>query len=190
MAGQWAQRSSCLQFLCSGLIKVQHYTHLKKKDEQNWGSCLGKDHFFYSQIPQLLKVHGLGWEHKAFPLSFSFSFFSFIYFLLDIFFIYISNAIPKFPYTLPPPSSPTHLLPLLGPGVPLYWEHIKFARPRGLSSQWWLIRLSSATYAARDTSSGGYWLVHIVVPPIGLQTPSVPWVLSLASPLGVSCSIL
>jgi hypothetical protein len=28
--------------------------------------------------------------------------------LLDIFFIYISNAIPKVPYTLPPPCSPTH----------------------------------------------------------------------------------
>jgi hypothetical protein len=39
----------------------------------------------------------------------------------DIFFIYISNAIPKVPYTLPPPCSPTHLLPLLGPGIPLYW---------------------------------------------------------------------
>jgi hypothetical protein len=26
--------------------------------------------------------------------------------LLDIFFIYISNAIPKVPYTLPPPSPP------------------------------------------------------------------------------------
>ena len=25
----------------------------------------------------------------------------------------------------------------------------------------------------RDTSSGGYWLVHIVVPPTGLQTPSI-----------------
>jgi hypothetical protein len=31
---------------------------------------------------------------------------------------------------------------------------------------------------------GGYWLVHIVVPPIELQTPSAPWVLSLAPPLG------
>ena len=30
----------------------------------------------------------------------------------------------------------------------------------------------------------GYWLVHIVVPSIGLQTPSAPWVLSLAPPLG------
>jgi hypothetical protein len=29
----------------------------------------------------------------------------------------------------------------------------------------------------------GYWLVHNVVPPIGLQIPLAPWVLSLA-PLG------
>jgi hypothetical protein len=44
-----------------------------------------------------------------------------IYLLLDIFFIYISNAIPKVPYTLPLHCSPTHPLLLLGPGVPLYW---------------------------------------------------------------------
>jgi hypothetical protein len=25
----------------------------------------------------------------------------------------------------------------------------------------------------------GYWMVHIVVPPMGLQTPSAPWILSL-----------
>jgi hypothetical protein len=42
-------------------------------------------------------------------------------FLLDIFFIYISNAIPKVPYTLPLPCSPTHPLLLLGLGIPLYW---------------------------------------------------------------------
>ena len=48
-------------------------------------------------------------------------FFSFLlFFFLDIFFIYISNAIPKVPYTHPPPCSPTHSLPLLGPGFPLY----------------------------------------------------------------------
>jgi hypothetical protein len=45
----------------------------------------------------------------------------FIYLLLDIFFIYISNAIPKVPYTLPLSHSPTHPLLLLGPDVPLYW---------------------------------------------------------------------
>jgi hypothetical protein len=53
------------------------------------------------------------------------SFFIIIYFLfkqflLDIF-IYNSNAIPKVPYILPPPCSPTHPLPLPGPGIPLYW---------------------------------------------------------------------
>jgi hypothetical protein len=35
----------------------------------------------------------------------------------------------------------------------------------------------------------GYWLLHIDVPPMGLQTPSAPWVLSLAPSLGTLCSI-
>jgi hypothetical protein len=35
----------------------------------------------------------------------------------------------------------------------------------------------------------GYWLVHIVVPPMGLQTPSAPWVHSLASSLGTLCYV-
>ena len=34
----------------------------------------------------------------------------------------------------------------------------------------------------------GNWLVHIAVPPMGLQTPSSPWVLSLAPSLGTLCS--
>jgi hypothetical protein len=46
----------------------------------------------------------------------------FLNFLLDIFFIYISSASPKFPYTVPLPCSPTHSLPLLGPGIPLYGD--------------------------------------------------------------------
>jgi hypothetical protein len=29
-----------------------------------------------------------------------------------------------------------------------------------------------------ETRAPGYWLVHIVVTPIGLQIPLVPWVLS------------
>jgi hypothetical protein len=69
------------------------------------------------------------------------------------------------PYT-PTPTSWPWRSPVLG--------HIKFAWKRGLSFQWWPTRPSSATYAARDMSSGEYWLVHIVVPPIGLQTPSAP----------------
>ena len=35
----------------------------------------------------------------------------------------------------------------------------------------------------------GYWLVHIVVSPMGLQTPSAPWLLSLAPPLLTLCSV-
>jgi hypothetical protein len=35
-----------------------------------------------------------------------------------------------------------------------------------------------------ESRAPGYWLVHNVVPPIGLQTPLAPWVLSLAHPLG------
>jgi hypothetical protein len=34
----------------------------------------------------------------------------------------------------------------------------------------------------------GYWLVRIVVPPLGLQVSSAPLVLSLAPPLGTLCS--
>jgi hypothetical protein len=62
-------------------------------------------------------------------------------------------------------------------------------KTKGLSSHWWPTRPSSATYATRDTNSGGYWLVHIVVPPIGLQTPLSPWVLSLVPSLASLCSI-
>ena len=43
-------------------------------------------------------------------------------FLLDIYFTYISNSIPKLPYTLPLPCSSILLLQILGPGVPLYWD--------------------------------------------------------------------
>jgi hypothetical protein len=52
-----------------------------------------------------------------FHLSFVFAFQFFISYSL----IYLSNAIPKVPYTLPLSCSPTHPLLLPGPGVPLYW---------------------------------------------------------------------
>jgi hypothetical protein len=56
------------------------------------------------------------------------------------------------PFPQPPPLlTHYHFLALAFP----FMGHIKFARPRSLSSQWWVARPSSATYAARDTSSGG-----------------------------------
>jgi hypothetical protein len=90
----------------------------------------------------------------------------FLFFKLGIYFIYISNAIPKVPHTLPPlPYPPT---PTSWPCHFPVLRQIKFARPMGLSFHWWPIRTTSDTYAARDMRSGEYWVVHIVVPPIGL----------------------
>ena len=60
-------------------------------------------------------------EYASIGLRLSFASLAFLLLLLDIHFIYISNAIPKAPYTLPPPCSPTHPLLLPGPGIPLYW---------------------------------------------------------------------
>ena len=59
-------------------------------------------------------LHTFFWEFHSLHILF------FSIFLLDIFFTYISNAIPKVPYA-PLPCSTTYPLPLLGPGVPLYW---------------------------------------------------------------------
>jgi hypothetical protein len=77
------------------------------------------------------------------------------FFLIIRYFLYIhfkcypkSSLYPpptRLPYPPTPTSWPWHS-PVLG--------HIKFARSRGLSFQWWPTRPSSATYAARDTSSG------------------------------------
>jgi hypothetical protein len=109
-----------------------------------------------SNQPVLGKLSPFEFWNLRSALLFFFLFLFFSKFLLGIYFIYISNAIPKVPYTLlPHPCSPTHPLPLLGPGVSPVLGHIKFARLMGLSSQWWPTRPSSATYAARDTSSGG-----------------------------------
>jgi hypothetical protein len=69
---------------------------------------------------------------------------------LSIYFIYISNAIPKVPHTLPHPLTPTSW-PWCSPVL----RHIKFARPMDLSFHWWPTRPSSDAYAARDTSWGG-----------------------------------
>jgi hypothetical protein len=71
------------------------------------------------------------------------------YFLLGIYFICISNAIPKVPHMLPHSPTPTSW-PWRSPVL----RHIKFAQPMGLSFHWWLTRPSSDTYAARDMSSG------------------------------------
>jgi hypothetical protein len=52
------------------------------------------------------------------------------------------------------PQTPPHSLPTHSHFLALAFPPLKFARPRGLSSQWWPTRPSSDTYAARDKSSG------------------------------------
>jgi hypothetical protein len=91
------------------------------------------------------------WLFYSHYLFFSNQSFFFFNFLLGIFLIYISNAIPKVPHANPPlPYPPT---PPFWPWRSPVLGHIKFASPMGLSLQWWLTRPSFDTYAARDKSS-------------------------------------
>ena len=106
------------------------------------------------------------------------------FFLIIRYFLYIhfkcypkSSLYPpptRLPYPPTPTSWPWHS-PVLG--------HIKFASPMGLlCSDGRLGHL--LIHMQLETRAPGYWLVHIVVPPIGLQFPLAPWVISLAPPLG------
>jgi hypothetical protein len=146
-------------------IICMQYLHLKKPERKSGSSGV--------------TVSGGSWELKIDPLLLFCNYFFIRYFLH----LHFKSPIPS-PPPLPYPPTPTSW-PWRSPIL----RHIKFARPRGLSFHWWPTRPSSDPYAARDMSSGRYWLVHIVVPPIELQIPLAPWVLSLAPPLGILCSI-
>jgi hypothetical protein len=131
----------------------------------------------------------------------------FFSFLLDIFSNYISNVIPfpslpsQNPLSPPSPNPPTPtswplhspnwgieylqdqepLLPLTDGLLGHLLLHMQLEPqdpPRVFFDRW---------FSPREL--WGYWLVHIVVPPIGLQTLSVPWVLSLAPSLATLWSI-
>ena len=109
-----------------------------------------------------------------------FSNFSIRYFLHLHFKCYPKNPLYP-PLTLLPNSPHTHT-PASWPWDSPVLGHMIFARPRASPSILYYI-------CNQRHSSEGYWLVHIVDPPIGLQTPSAPWVLSLAPSLGALCSI-
>jgi hypothetical protein len=89
---------------------------------------------------------------------------------------------PKVPHTLPRTPLPTHSH-FFGPGVPLYWGIYS------LRVQW--ASLSSdgqlghhLIHMQLESRALGYWLVHNVVAPTGLQISLPSWILSLAPPLG------
>ena len=121
--------------------------------------------------------------------------------LLDIFFIYISNAfhIPGLPFrdSLSPPispclyqgaSPPTHPLPSSWAGIPLHWN-IKYTQAQGHLNPLLPTRSYSATYPTGTMSpsmyilwlvvqclealGGGVWSVETVAPSMGLQTPQL-----------------
>jgi hypothetical protein len=109
----------------------------------------------------------------------------------------------KIPYPLPslPAPKPTHSpswpwhSPILGHRTftrpraspliddrlshPLLHMQLEPWDPPNVFFDWW--------FSPRELL--GYWLVHIVVPPIGLQIPSAPWVFSLAPSLGTLCFV-
>jgi hypothetical protein len=106
-----------------------------------------------------------------FPDQNIFYFFSFLISIAFIFLIryflhlhfkcYPLSLFPLWESLIPnchPASQPTHsrFLALALPCTGAY----NFRKTKGLSSHWWPTRPSFATYATRDTSSGGYWLVH------------------------------
>jgi hypothetical protein len=133
---------------------------------------------------------------------------------LDIFFIYISNVIP-FPGS-PPPWETSYLI-LPPPASVRIFQHPRLPPCPQISLHWstepsqdqgpllplmfnkailcyiciWshgCLHVYSLVGGLVPGSSGGFWLVDIVVLPVGLQTPSALSVLSLAPPLGKLCS--
>jgi hypothetical protein len=106
---------------------------------------------------------------------------------------------PKTPYLLPlpPAHQPTYFLALAFP----YTGASSLHRTKGLSFHWWLghplLHKRLEPWVPPCVFFGwwfspwelwGYWLVHIVVPPTGLQIPSAPCVLSLTPALRTLCS--
>ena len=115
--------------------------------------------------------------------------FCFFFFLIGYLFHLYFQCYPKSPLHAPPPTPlPTHFhfLALAFPCTGAY----KVCNTKGPLFPVMADQAIFCYICSQRHELWGYWLVHIVVPPIGLQTPSAPWVLSLAPPLGALCSIL
>ena len=131
------------------------------------------------------------------------------YFLNKIrYFLYYIQMLSPFLVSAPKTSYPIHLL--THPPTPsfLSWHsstmgHQAFSEPKAsppidvqqghpmlhMQLKSWVPPCVLCGWWFSPWELWGYWLVHLVVPPMGLQTPSGPWVLSLAPSLGTLCSI-
>ena len=110
---------------------------------------------------------------------------------------------PEVPYPLPPSPAHqpihSHFLTLAFP----YTGHRTFTGPRDsppiddwpghlllhMQLEPWVPPCVFFDWWFSPWELWGYWLVHIVVPPMRLQTPSAPWIFSLVPSLGTLCSI-
>jgi hypothetical protein len=117
--------------------------------------------------------------------------------------------LPSLPHLIPP--SPCFFEDATPPTHPLCFPDLAFSytgasslhRTKGLSSidvwqglsllhMWlkpWVAPCVPFGYWFNPWELWVYWLVHIVVPPMGQQTPSIPSVLSLTLPLGALCLV-
>jgi hypothetical protein len=107
----------------------------------------------------------------------------------------IPSPSPCFYDRVPPPNPPPPTSP---PSVPLHWDiYYTFIGPLHplMSDKAILCYICSWSHVYSlvgslvPGSSGGFWLVDIVVLPMGLQIPSAPSVLSLTPPLWIPCSV-
>jgi hypothetical protein len=110
---------------------------------------------------------------------------------------------PKTPYSLPLPLLPNPSTPASWPWHSPILGHRAFTGPRASPSidyrlvhpllqmhlEPWVLPCVFSSWWFSPWELWGYWWVHIVIPPMGLQTPSTPWVLSLAPSLGTLCSV-
>jgi hypothetical protein len=107
--------------------------------------------------------------------------------LFFFYYVFSSFTFPmlsqKSPTPSLPPHSPTHPFPFLALVFPCTGAYkVCLSQWASLSSDGRLGHL--LIHMQLESRAPGYWLVHNVVPPIGLQIPLAPWVLSLAPPLG------
>jgi hypothetical protein len=133
----------------------------------------------------------------------------FIRYFIDLHFKYYSlswfplqNLLPPVLSPPPFPCSPTHPFLLTTPGIPIFWdiEHSQLPLMTEETILCYICSWSRESHQVNSLvgglvpgSSGGYLLIHIVVPPMELQVPSAPSVLSLSSSsteaLGTLCSV-